>query len=99
MAIGPFILNEVKEEHFKRQTLEVLKSKLSLHHILQVIAEILEFWVAMAQANALCFAEEIEDYTKIDESLMDLVKQLMHVGYCILMCFLFICLIACFFIL
>jgi hypothetical protein len=81
MAIGPFILNKVTEEHFKRQTLEVLKSKLSLHRISQVIAEILDCWVVMARANALCFAEEIEDYAKIDESLIDLVKKLMRVSY------------------
>lgn len=84
MAIGPFLLNNIKEEHFKRQTLEALKSKLSLHRISQVIVEIFECWVVMARANALCFAEEIEDYTKIDESLVDLVKQLMRVSYCIL---------------
>jgi hypothetical protein len=89
MAIGPFLLNKVNEEHFKRQTLEVLKSKLELHRISQVIAEIFECWVVMARANALCFAEEIEDYAKIDETLIDLVKKLMHVSY-ILMCFLLI---------
>lgn len=69
MAIGPLILSEVKEEHFKKGSLDEIGLRLSLYRGSHVVGEIMVCWIAMARANALCFAEEVEDYTEIDRSL------------------------------
>ena len=81
MAIGPPLLAEVKEEHFKKQSLEDLRVRLGLHHNMQVITEILECWIMMAWANALCFAEEVDDYSMIDKSLAELTNWLIRVSW------------------
>ena len=80
MAIGPPLLAEVMEEHFKKQTLEEVRVRLSLHRNSQVIMEILECWIAMARVNALCFAEEIDDFSAISKSLVELTNRLIHVS-------------------
>ena len=81
MAIGPPLPAEVKEEHFKKQSLEDLRVRLGLHRNTQVITEILECWITMARANALCFAEEVDDYSMIDKSLAELTNQLICVSW------------------
>jgi hypothetical protein len=81
MAIGPPLLTELKEEHFKKQALEGLRVRLGLHRNSQVITEILECWITMARANALCFAEEVDDFSMIDKSLAELTNRLIHVSW------------------
>lgn len=80
MAIGPPLLFEVKEEHFRKPSLEEIRIKLGLHRNSQVVTEILECWIAMARANALCFAEEVNDYSAISESLIELINRLIYVS-------------------
>ena len=81
MGIGPPLLAKVNEEHFKKQALEDLRVRLGLHRNMQVITEILECWIAMARANALCFAEEVDDYSTIAESLAELINWLIRVSW------------------
>jgi hypothetical protein len=80
MAIGPFLIGDLVEEHFSWLAIKPIQSRLSAR-CSQVISEIVKCWVIMAVVNATCFAEVVNDYEQIKKLMLELFNQLLKVLY------------------
>ena len=74
--IGPFLVVELRDNHFSTGVLEKMLCSMNLVHYSQVLDEILLCWTMMATINAMCFASAVRDYILIDRNLHDLASQL-----------------------
>ena len=79
--IGPFLLTELANNHINPTSLDSLKGLLGATRTSQITTKILQCWISMANANALCFAAQIPDYDALDEALYTLADNLIKALY------------------